>query len=245
MKPKWILLFLFLGLTHLANSQILGAANRKNNDIKLSALPYYSFGKGLGITSPDSLFQFNIRFRMQNRVSYFEKEDEKRVVRIDADEIRERLPGYTGENSYIFQGACSLFVNKLHDSVLHNKQNFILDGTFSNYDISCDNIKISVNKNRKVLIFYLYQDPIIAWGFTKKREILEGRNIPKESFIRQLFMAKENVNKVKEIFGKKVQIYLIDNDFITGLKKMSINIDNIDNHISIRYTKSELESVLS
>jgi len=178
-------------------------------------------------------------------IQKFENEDKKRVVRIDADEIRERLPGYTGENSYIFQGACSLFVNKLHDSVLHNKQNFILDGTFSNYDISCRNIKISVNKNRKVLIFYLYQDPIIAWGFTKKREMLEGRNIPKESFIRQLFAAKENVNKVKEIFGKKVQIDLIDNDFSTGLKKMSINIENIDNHISIRYTKSELESVLS
>ncbi|TSA58004.1 Zeta toxin, partial [bacterium] len=80
-------------------------------------------------------------------IQKFENEDKKRVVRIDADEIRERLPGYTGENSYIFQGACSLFVNKLHDSVLHNKQNFILDGTFSNYDISCRNIKISVNKN--------------------------------------------------------------------------------------------------
>jgi phosphate-selective porin OprO and OprP len=33
-----------------------------------SQVPYFTFGKGLGITSPDSLFLMNIRFRMQNRV---------------------------------------------------------------------------------------------------------------------------------------------------------------------------------
>lgn len=32
-----------------------------------SQIPYFTYGKGLGITSPDSLFLMNIRFRMQNR----------------------------------------------------------------------------------------------------------------------------------------------------------------------------------
>jgi phosphate-selective porin OprO and OprP len=32
--------------------------------------PYFTFGKGLGIISPDSLFLLNIRFRMQNRVAF-------------------------------------------------------------------------------------------------------------------------------------------------------------------------------
>src|SRR5690606_7312196 len=36
-----------------------------------AALPYYSYGKGLGLTSPDSIFQLNIRFRMQNRLTYW------------------------------------------------------------------------------------------------------------------------------------------------------------------------------
>lgn len=31
--------------------------------------PYFTFGKGLGIISPDSLYLLNIRFRMQNRVA--------------------------------------------------------------------------------------------------------------------------------------------------------------------------------
>ncbi|CAN0292944.1 unnamed protein product, partial [Phaeothamnion confervicola] len=33
-----------------------------------SQVPYFTYGKGLGIMSPDSLFLMNIRFRMQNRV---------------------------------------------------------------------------------------------------------------------------------------------------------------------------------
>lgn len=31
-------------------------------------VPYFTYGKGLGILSPDSLFLMNIRFRMQNRI---------------------------------------------------------------------------------------------------------------------------------------------------------------------------------
>lgn len=33
-----------------------------------SEVPYFSFGKGVGIISPDSMYLLNIRFRMQNRV---------------------------------------------------------------------------------------------------------------------------------------------------------------------------------
>jgi hypothetical protein len=33
-------------------------------------IPYFSFGRGLAITSPDSLFLLNIRFRLQNRVGF-------------------------------------------------------------------------------------------------------------------------------------------------------------------------------
>jgi hypothetical protein len=36
----------------------------KQDDLKLSALPL-QFWKGIGIASPDSLYQLNIRFRMQ------------------------------------------------------------------------------------------------------------------------------------------------------------------------------------
>ena len=75
---KIILFFVFL-FSISGNAQVTIKQNKQDNDLQLSALPYYSFGKGIGITSPDSLYQLNIRFRMQNRVTYAENEDEKGV----------------------------------------------------------------------------------------------------------------------------------------------------------------------
>jgi phosphate-selective porin OprO/OprP len=60
-------------------------------------IPYFGFGKGVGITSPDSLYNVNIRFRIQNRIgaTTFNQEDLninqwEMVVR----RLRLRLDGY-------------------------------------------------------------------------------------------------------------------------------------------------------
>ena len=68
-------------------------------------------------------------------------------------------------------------VEKIHDFVLRNNQNFTLDGTLVNYDKAISNIKRSIEKGGEVSIFFVYQEPLIAWEFTKKREEIEHRNI--------------------------------------------------------------------
>jgi phosphate-selective porin OprO and OprP len=73
-----------------------------DNDIKLSALPYYNYGKGLGLTSPDSLFQFNIRFRMQNRLTYIENEDEEPAYEALIRRLRLRFDGYVGDPKIVY-----------------------------------------------------------------------------------------------------------------------------------------------
>ncbi len=84
----------------------LAFAQRKpetpNNDLKLSTIPYYSFGKGIGITSPDSLFQMNIRFRMQNRVTYLDEEDEKPAYDGQIRRLRLRFDGYVGSPKFLY-----------------------------------------------------------------------------------------------------------------------------------------------
>ncbi len=75
---------------------------QSNNDIKLSALPYYSYGKGLGITSPDSIFQLNIRFRMQNRVTYIHNEDEEPAYEALIRRLRLRFDGYVGDPKIVY-----------------------------------------------------------------------------------------------------------------------------------------------
>lgn len=74
----------------------------KSNNLKLAALPYYSFGKGLGVTSPDSLFQLNIRFRMQNRVTYFSEEEQDNRYEAQIRRLRLRLDGYVGNPQFLY-----------------------------------------------------------------------------------------------------------------------------------------------
>lgn len=73
-------------------------------DVKLSALPYYSYGKGLGMTSADSLFQLNIRFRIQNRLSYMDYESEIKDPKIEGiiRRLRLRLDGYVGDPRFVY-----------------------------------------------------------------------------------------------------------------------------------------------
>lgn len=74
----------------------------KDNDLKLAALPYYSYGKGLGITSADSLFQLNIRFRMQNRIGYIQNEGEEAAYDGQIRRLRLRFDGYVGNPHFLY-----------------------------------------------------------------------------------------------------------------------------------------------
>lgn len=73
-----------------------------DNDLRLSSLPYYSYGRGLGLTSPDSLFQLNIRFRMQNRATYIKNENEKPGYDGQIRRLRLRFDGYVGDPRFLY-----------------------------------------------------------------------------------------------------------------------------------------------
>ncbi len=100
MKNALTLLVLLIGITATAQIEIKKATG--DNDLKLSALPYYNYGKGLGITSPDSIFQFNIRFRMQNRATYLQNEGEDAAIDGQIRRLRLRFDGYVGNPKFIY-----------------------------------------------------------------------------------------------------------------------------------------------
>lgn len=83
-------------------AQVTIIPTKEDNDVKLSTLPYYSYGKGLGLTSPDSLFQLNIRFRLQNRVTYIDNEDEKPAYDGQIRRLRLRFDGYVGSPKFLY-----------------------------------------------------------------------------------------------------------------------------------------------
>ncbi|MFH0951911.1 MAG: zeta toxin family protein [Patescibacteria group bacterium] len=167
------------------------------------------------------------------------------VIRIDNDEIRNLIPGYAGNNSHLFQGATSLIVEKMHDLALHNNQNFIFDSTFANYEKACDNIRRSLSKKRPVFIFYIYQDPEVAWKFTIAREKAEGRRIPRTAFIEEFINARETVNKIRIKFSENVSIFLVKKNFETNAVDDFIKIGgSIDEYIEKKYTRETLEKIL-
>ncbi len=166
-------------------------------------------------------------------------------VHIDADEIRElfRGAGYNGTNAHIFQRASSHGVDKLFDYVQQKRFHAIVDGTFAHNRV-IENVERSLGRKRKVIIYFISQDPIIAWKITKGRERDVGRRVPKKAFIDAYFKSHENIKYIKEKFGDNIELNLIVKNAQTGLQKQYNNIDDIDPYIDMRYSRSTLEEKL-
>lgn len=156
-----------------------------------------------------------------------------KAIRIDADEIRDFTPHYKKTDSAEIQRAAALGVEYLHDHALLSKKSFILDGTFADYEKSHLNIERSLRKNRIVHIYYLYQDPLIAWKFTKAREATEGRPVPKDIFIRSFFNSYTNVEKIKLEYGSKIHLIVVKKNFEKSQESLFIDVDRISPYATI------------
>lgn len=170
------------------------------------------------------------------------------VIRIDGDDLRSLIPGYTGSNSYLFQGAVSIIVEKIQDYALKQRQTFVLDGTLADYEKAVRNVRRSLDKKRTVYIFYVYQHPEVAWRFTKAREATEGRHIPKPAFISGFLGARSTVACIRKEFGPEVVIFLVKKDFEKHVVETVVNIEpegaEIDDLLKERYTYSVLDRLL-
>lgn len=174
-----------------------------------------------------------------------EKNDSvSKYVRIDADEIREMIPQFNGKNSSVVQRAASKGVSLVFDKALKNHQNIVLDGTFANFRISRENVKRALSRVKQVGIFFIYQEPLLSWEFTKAREVIEGRKISKNIFIDAFFESQKNVNLVKQEFENGVNLNLIIQNRDNGIKKTWFNIESIDNYLKIKYNKSQLMKIM-
>lgn len=167
------------------------------------------------------------------------------VVRIDADEIRLLFDGYTGDNAFVFQSACTMAVNNIFGHCLKRKLNLILDATFA-YKGALHNIEASLKKERKVEIYFIFQDPLKAWELTQARELVEHRRVTKKIFIESFFNAIENANKAKDMFGNRIDLNLIIKELNSesGYERSEFKIDRLDGHLPKMYTKEQIEKLI-
>lgn len=136
-----------------SNAQVTITQSKTDNDLKLSALPYYSFGKGVGLTSPDSLFQFNIRFRMQNRVTYIDNEDEKPAYDGQIRRLRLRFDGYVGNPKFLYAIQLSFAPGDVGEIVEGENINIIRDAVVfyrptNRWNLSFGQTKLPGNRQR-------------------------------------------------------------------------------------------------
>lgn len=167
-----------------------------------------------------------------------------RALRIDPDELRHELPGYTGHNSALFQRAVSVLVDRTLDLAFQQSQSFLLDGTLTNYDKAVANIDRSLRYRRAVQVLYVYQEPAQAWTFVQAREALEGRRILPETFIDQYFGAREVVNRLKRHFDGDIRIDLLLKNIDGTDRTFMNNVDQIDSHVPEKYDLQTLRTML-
>jgi predicted ABC-type ATPase len=165
------------------------------------------------------------------------------VFRLDPDEIRSFLPQYTGTNSQEMQAAVSLGVSVLFSYCHKNSLDLVMDGTFAR-PTSFENVKRAIKRGRIVIVMYIYQDPRVAWEYTKKREVLEGRNIPKMAFIEAYFAAYKNMIVLKELYTESVKLNVIENDERNHTKNVLFDVEDIRAILKIDYTPQQLEELL-
>ncbi|WP_264509745.1 OprO/OprP family phosphate-selective porin [Flavobacterium sp. N1719] len=148
--PVIICSLLFFGTSF---AQISFEKNKKDNDLLLSTLPYYSYGKGLGLTAPDSLFQLNIRFRIQNRATYIDNEGESSGYDWQIRRLRLRFDGFVGNPKFLYAIQLSFAPGDTGPLVEGDNYNIIRDAVImyrpnTHWNFSFGQTKLPGNRQR-------------------------------------------------------------------------------------------------
>ena len=83
-------------------------------------------------------------------------------VRIDMDELASLAEGYKPERADEFRLVGTNLLFRLYSTVLKNRLDFIMDGTFSSKNAEL-NIERALKRGYNLKIVYAYQDPKLAW----------------------------------------------------------------------------------
>lgn len=92
-----------------------------------------------------------------------------------------------------------------------------------------------------VEIYFIYQNPIIAWNYTKLREKKEGRFVPKDRFINAYFKSRENVRGILKEYGDVVSVHVVLKDYNNKIATIIPDVTDLDLILPGSYTKPELE----
>ena len=149
------------------------------------------------------------------------------MVVIDLDVIVAKMPNYRPEEYYKYRKAANIIIPSVLTKVLKNKINFALDGTFS-HTKGAENIERALNHGYEVNLFFVGQEPELAWEITRARRLLTGRPIERAGFIKACHNVVPNVRDAIEKFRDN------SNFFVSIIKKDNLNkYDYLDDHTRV------------
>jgi predicted ABC-type ATPase len=169
---------------------------------------------------------------------------------IDVDKIKTFIPEYDGTNTDDVKDGAMKILEKILDYSIKNGLPLLLDGTFSGGQSILNLKRVHRSKYDYVAqVYFVYQEPLRAWEFTKARTIDEGRSIPKEYFIRAYTKSIENIKEIEldpEV-GSKTTTILIIKDYLEKSKEYTVadSISNLDKYVNKIYNENELRILIN
>tara|TARA_R100001143_G_C3361193_1_gene136093 strand:+ start:6475 stop:7710 length:1236 start_codon:yes stop_codon:yes gene_type:complete len=176
------------------------------DDLQFPALPFYSYGSGLGLTTPDSTFRLNIRFRMQNRVTFVNEEDDE-SIEATVRRLRLRFDGFVGDPRFLYAIQLSFSpgdvgeindgdnINIIRDAVFFyqpnnqwnigfgqtklpgNRQRVNSSSALQLTDRSINNARFNIDRDFGLFVYYINDDPdIFSYNIKSAISIGDGRN---------------------------------------------------------------------
>lgn len=163
-------------------------------------------------------------------------------LRLDMDEFAGMIEGYRPQIADSFRKGASSILNEVYTKTIRSRVNFLFDGTLA-HGHALENIGRAVKRNYAVKIYYIHQDPVVAWSFTKDRELVEKRGIKKQGFIDTYCHLYENLRALQAL-GLNVTISVVIKSDDNKVKARHENVKDIFHYTGPVLNRSELERVI-
>jgi len=170
------------------------------------------------------------------------KDIANKPLRIDMDEIAKLIEGYKPEIADKFRAGASSILARIYDEVIKNKLDFVFDGTFA-HGRALENVDRALRHGYTIKLYYIHQEPAIAWKFTQDRELVEHRAIDKTGFIDSYTRLHRNLESLQNSH-KDVTISVIIKDENNKVGDRKENVDNLFEVLPPFLSQTELESVI-
>ena len=157
------------------------------------------------------------------------------------DELASFAKGYKPERADEFRLIGTALLSQLYSTVLKNRLDFIMDGTFSSKNAEL-NIERALKRGYNLKIVYVYQDPKLAWEFTKAREKVEHRAIKFDGFIETYYKIFKNIKEITQKYNEQINLNIVYKTPTNEIGKWEKYVchSKIDELIKIEYNKDKL-----